>query len=246
MENLIISGAGNSSGGEYNKVSLSGANTINSDTKCVSFKCSGSSKVLGKLDCNEFSAAGATKIQGEVNCEDGFKCSGSTIVGGVCANELHISGAFASNASVAAKILAKTSGSVKITGNFTGEVIDASGKMSVKGDINAEKFTFEMTENSDSDAETIGGSEIKISRKEQSEGSLGKFVKSIFNLADGNKSVFTVDEIEGDTIELEGVHANVVRGNDINIGADCKIKRVEYTGKVTYSDSAEIGELTEI
>ena len=52
--------------------------------------------------------------------------------------------------------------------------------------------------------------------------------------------------IEGDLISLENTKADVVRGNDITIGDGCEIGTVEYTGKVTYSENAKIGQMTEI
>lgn len=244
MENLNMSGANTVGGGEYNSVTMSGACRITSDTCCKSFRCSGASKVEGRLDCASFNASGASKIFGKVNCDGLFRCSGATNVGGVYTNELRTSGAFSSDGSVEVKTLANLSGTVTVKGNLTGETITDSGSISVTGDINADSFVCEMGPDSKSNANAIGGSNVKIVRKASESGVFNNIVNAIFGVAE--KSVFTADEIEADSIELEGVHARVVRGNDVRIGSDCKIKRVEYTGKVTYSDSAEIGELIEI
>lgn len=244
MGNLTMSGANTVGGGEYNDVTMSGACRITSDTICNSFKCSGACKVEGTLECDSFEASGASKVFGKVSCGGLFKCSGATNVGGACVNKLRTSGAFSSGGSVEVKTLAKLSGTANIDGDLTSETIAVDGSISVKGDVNAESFNCEMSLSSKSNASTIGGSEVKIVRKISDFGVFAGIIRSIFGGSE--KPIFTVDEIEADSIELEGVHARVVRGNDINIGSDCKIKRVEYTGKVTYADSAEIGELVEI
>ncbi len=245
MENLCISGANTMGGGEYKDVTMSGACKITSHVKCQSFRCSGASKVEGNLNCVSFSGSGASKVIGKVECDELFKCSGATNVGGLAAGDVHTSGAFTSDASVKAKKIAKFSGANKIGGDLTAENIEVTGAICVKGNINADSFVCEMPASaSNCSADSIGGSLVKIIRKEGEFGIFNNVLNVIFN--NGNPSVFTVDEIEGDTVDIESVHARVVRGNDINIGKDCRIKRVEYTGKVTYSENAEIGELVEV
>lgn len=246
MENLNMSGANVVGGGEYNSVTMSGACRITSDTRCESFRCSGASKVEGALDCASFNASGASKVFGKVNCKGLFRCSGATNICGLCTNELRTTGAFSSDGSVEVKTLANLSGAVTVKGNLTGETITDSGSISVTGDINADSFVCEMGLDSQSNARTIGGSNVKIVRKASEDGVFTNIINSIFGIFEKSVPVFTADEIEADSIELESVHARVVRGNDVTIEPDCKIKRVEYTGKVTYSDSAEIGELVEI
>ena len=245
MENLCISGANVMGGGEYKDVTMSGACKISSDTKCQSFRASGASKVEGNLICESFNGSGASKVTGKVDCEGLFKCSGATNVGGVAAGDVHVSGAFTSERSVDVKKIAKFSGASKIHGNLTAENVEVTGAITVTGNVNAESFVCEMGASaSNCSADSIGGSLVKIMRKEAEFGIFNNVLNVIFN--NGNSSVFTVDEIEGDTVDLVGVHARVVRGHDINVGEDCRIKRVEYTGKVTYSGNAEIGELVEI
>ena len=232
-------------GGEYKDVTMSGACKLTSDTKCQAFKGSGASKIDGNLTCTSFSGSGATSVVGRVECEGLFKCSGATNLGGLSAGDIHTSGAFKSNTSVTAAKIVKTSGTASVGGNLTAEHIESSGAVNVSGNINADSFVCEMGASaSNCSADSIGGSLVKIMRKEGEFGIFNNVLNAIFN--NGNPSVFTVDEIEGDTVDLVGVHARVVRGHDVNIGEDCRIKRVEYTGKVTYSESAEIGELVEV
>ncbi len=245
MENITLSGASSASGGIYNAITMSGACKITSDTECNVFKCSGASKVEGNLRCKNFHASGASDVAGRVECEQLFKCSGATSVGAIHAENIHTSGATKSRGDVTAEKLINTSGGLTVEGNLTSENISGSGALKVKGNINAENFNFDMSASAaNSSADTIGGATIRIARKDPEYGIFNSIINSIFN--NGNPSVFTVDEIEGDKISLQGVHARVVRGNDVNIGWDCKIGRVEYTGKVTFAENAEIGELVEI
>ncbi len=244
MENLTLSGASSVSGGIYGSITMSGACKITSDTECSVFKCSGASKVEGNLKCENFHASGANDVAGNVECEELFKCAGATSVGGVYAKNVHMSGASKSRGDITADYV-HTSGTVTVGGNLTAETVNGSGALNVKGDINAENFVFDMAASAaNSSANTIGGTYIKIMRKEPEYGIFNNIINSIFN--NGKPSVFTADEIEGDKIALQGVYARVVRGNEIDIGEDCRIKRVEYTGKVTFTENAEIGELVEL
>ncbi len=245
MNNLFISGAASERGGVYNYVNVSGACKITSDVECNEFKCSGASKMEGNVKCVNFHASGASDVSGTVECSELFKCSGATGVGGVDAMNVRMSGASKSRGDVTARREIHTSGSVTVMGNLMAERINGSGSVKVKGNINAESFVFEMSASaSNSSAESIGGTLIEIRRKEPEYGVFNSIINSLFN--GGSPSQFTVDEIEGDKVSLTGVRARVVRGNDINIGDDCEIERVEYTGKVTYSDTSKIGALVEI
>ncbi len=200
--------------------------------------------MVGGGEYNDVTMSGACRITSDTIC-DRFRCFGACKVEGALeCDSFEASGAFSSGGSVEVKTLAKLSGTANIDGDLTSETIAVDGSISVKGDVNAERFNCEMSLSSKSNAGTIGASKVKIVRKISDSGVFAGIIRSIFGGSE--KPIFTVDEIEADSIELEGVHARVVRGNDINIGSDCKIKRVEYTDKVTYADSAEIGELVEI
>ncbi len=54
--------------------------------------------------------------------------------------------------------------------------------------------------------------------------------------------ILEVDTIEADDIYIENVNANCVRGENIVIGKNCNIKRVEYSVNLEVSKDSKIGE----
>lgn len=52
--------------------------------------------------------------------------------------------------------------------------------------------------------------------------------------------------IEATTINLRGVHAHTVSGQDITIGPDCFIDRVEASGKLFIDNEAEVTEVIQL
>lgn len=272
MGDLIISGAGSVTGGTYNTVSVSGSGKIKGNVICKSYKTSGSSHLDGDLECESFGCSGAAKLNA-LKCEGTVRISGALSAGGgITAGEVGVSGSLSCGGELAGRDLVKVSGSVKCDGSITsGSEFRSSGKTLVKGGvsaetiyisgacdvgglINGEVIEIALTHGNCCKAGAVGGAEITVKRRNESDGgniieALRGFVvdvrKAFFPDRDA-ETYFETDTIEGDTISLEYTHANVVRGKDIIIGEGCKIARVEYTGKVTYSDAAEIGEMVEI
>ncbi len=264
---LHISGIGNSTGDKFRNIRITGANSIDGDTECASFACSGAGNVNGSLKCTEFSCSGAGKVTKDLVCTGLMKVSGAVSVEGeTVAETLKISGSYKTKQIKAVEVTA--SGMIGVSGDISAEKsvrssgilncgrdliaeeIYIKGGIDVKGLINAEKTEIILHKNVKCHAGALGGAEITVRRysdEESSSGVLG-VINSIVNafVPNGSEARFTVDAIEGDKISLEYTDAEIVRGHDITVGDGCDIKRVEYTGKVTYSESAKIGEMVEI
>ena len=56
----------------------------------------------------------------------------------------------------------------------------------------------------------------------------------------------TTGTIEGNRISLECTDAEIVRGQDVVIGKECKIGRVEYSGTLEIQDNAEVGQQVKV
>ena len=66
---MKISGSSSMPGGEYRRVSISGAGRVNGSLKCEELHCSGASNVQGDVDCaGELCTSGAGKVAGSVRC----------------------------------------------------------------------------------------------------------------------------------------------------------------------------------
>ena len=66
---MKISGSSTMPGGEYGRVSISGAGKVQGSLKCEELHCSGASNVQGDVDCaGELCTSGAGKVAGSVRC----------------------------------------------------------------------------------------------------------------------------------------------------------------------------------
>ena len=66
---MKISGASSMPGGEYGRVSISGAGKVQGSLKCEELHCSGAAKVQGDVDCaGELHTSGAAKVFGSARC----------------------------------------------------------------------------------------------------------------------------------------------------------------------------------
>ena len=221
---MKISGSSTMPGGEYGRVSISGAGKVQGSLKCEELHCSGAAKVQGDVDCaGELHTSGAAKVFGSARC-----------------GSLSSSGAFSAQ-SVQVEGLASVSGSLRTEQALTADELRASGSLEagsvhcrafrtsgscrVSGDIEAEiggllnAETVEISANRAVHISAIGGGTIRVLQKDTAT------VLGIFRTSPG---CARIGSIEGDNIELENVEAEIVRGKYVRIGHGCRIGTVEY------------------
>lgn len=234
---MKISGSSTMPGGEYDRVSISGSGKVAGSLRCEELRCSGSAKVEGdaRVTAN-LSCSGSAKVEGDVGCGGEMKVSGAFGCGGnAAAKEFHGSGStridgelncgvvHASGVLQAARIHCTelhASGSLRVSGDVEAERASISALVKIDGLLNAEKLEFYPS--GSCEIGDIGGAEIRVLR---SAGAVGLFGFARKSMA-GTLSVRT---IEGDSVELENVTAESVRGKTVRIGEGCHIQRVEYS-----------------
>ena len=109
---MKISGSSSMPGGEYGRVSISGAGKVQGSLKCEELHCSGAANVQGDVDCaGELCTSGAGKVAGNVRC-----------------GSLTSSGSFSAQ-SVQVEGLASVSGSLRTEQALTADEIRASGSL---------------------------------------------------------------------------------------------------------------------
>ena len=182
---------------------ISGASTMPGG-EYAGVSISGAGKIKGNLRCARLHCSGAAKILGDVDCTGEIRSTGCLEAGRVHCR------AFTS------------SGSFRISGDLEAETAVLTGAAEIGGLLNAE--TVEISANRAVHIRAIGGSSIRILRKDAS---------AFFGLFRAGSGCARVGSIEGDEIELEDVEAEIVRGRNVRIGEGCRIGCVEYSGTLT-------------
>lgn len=235
---MKISGSSSMPGGEYRRVSISGAGKVQGSLKCEEMHCSGASNVQGDVDCaGELCTSGAGKVAGSVRCGS-LTSSGSFSAQSVQVEGLaSVSGSLRTERALTADEL-RASGSLE-AGSVHCRALRSSGACRVSGDVEAETAVLsgavEISANRAVHISAIGGGTIRVLQKDTAT------VLGIFHTSPG---CARIGSIEGDNIELEYVEAEIVRGKYVRIGQGCRIGTVEY-GENLEAEPATVGHSTQ-
>lgn len=209
--NLKIMGTTTSAGGFFQDVKVTGEYQFTGDVDCHSLSLTGNAKVDGSLRTDKLKITGEVAIEGIF--EGGsLRGQGEVKVKSVRVEQLHLSG------------------NLEVNGDCEGEQIQISGALNVIGLLSAEHLEINLF--GPSAAKEVGGSIITIKRTRA--GRLLHLVKQ------NQKTIFEAGLIEGDKVELNYTHADVVRGERVFIGAGCVIGTVEYRDIIEIHKNATV------
>lgn len=174
----------------------------------------------------------------------------ATAEGPLEAGQLDIDGVFNARSDLNCSTL-KTTGVSTIDGNLRCSLIDASGVVTVHGSkVEADRIICDGVLSTDGQVSAdvidaqgfINAKEIVGDRI-----SIQSYTRSFFfrmwvklKEAVGSHDYSKVDLIEATTINLRGVHAHKVSGNDITIGPACVIETVDASGKLYIDQNAQV------
>ncbi len=225
-------------------VSIAGSGSVD-NVKGEYLKISGSGKVEGDVDVKEVKIAGSAKIEGNVRAER-VKCAGACrIEGNLRAKEVKIAGSMHVEGDAEADTI-EFSGGMKIEGNVASKVLKSAGgtkcegkiiarekldmggsisalsidtpifrgKGSIKVDSSVKCETFRLEMDGNSSAGRIEADKIEI---------ISGNSKGIISRIFGRKGSLKAKKIKGKSISVENTIADMVEGENVNIGPGCRI-----------------------
>ena len=245
-----VSGSGTVEPGSYEQIHISGSGKITGPISCSEFHCSGSVRCAGDVEVGgEMHLSGSADVKGavaadilhvsgsasmerctaatELKCSGSLKCAGQ-IQGGV----MRVSGSLNGQGSIQATELS-VSGILKCGGDLSAEDINVRGVVDCEGLMNAEKIDIEFARGMHIDS--IGGGTVRIVPSRE-----GSLLRLLPKLVGARGTVEVKNAIEADTVTLEAVYAQAVRGRTVVIGADCRIGLVQYSGTAEIDPSAHV------
>jgi cytoskeletal protein CcmA (bactofilin family) len=224
---FVVAGRANTSGGEFDRVSIHGDGHVDGDLVCTELKCHGKSHITGNVKASDVKVYGSTRIDGRVESEE-LQVRGHGEIGG------HLS---------CRKMEAE--GMLHVGGPLTAEEVTLKGHLNAKEDVEAESFSAKGAFTIDGllnagqvgvqlygncRVKEIGGEKIEVRKK-----GFSFWFKPFSHHLE-------VETIEGDEIHLEYTRAKVVRGNRVTIGPGCEIGLVEYHDHFHRDDDAKVKE----
>lgn len=179
----------------------------------------------------------------------------ATAEGPLEADTIDIDGVFNARSDMNCQSL-KASGVATIDGNLRIKTMDVDGVVTVHGSkVEADRIVCDgvLTADGQVSADTINANGF-INAKEivGDHISIQSYTRSFFfrmwvklKEAVGSHDYSKVDLIEATTINLRGVHAHTVSGQDITIGPGCRIDKVDASGSLSIDQDAEVREVIE-
>ena len=187
-----------------NVMKLSGVTYANGGTY-ENVKVEGVANINGDMNCAEMRVQGVSNFSGNIQCTN-------MDIGGTC----KVKGNVKSE-------ICRLSGLLTVEGDLETDTFNGSGSFQIGGSINAEDVDIKFVYGSG--AGEVCGENIKI-WKESVSGAVD-FILDLIPWRHKGKN-FRCNLIEGDTINIENVEADVVRGKTVMIGPECRIDLVEY------------------
>lgn len=186
----------------------------------------GNGIVSGDVSADEARFAGSCKVQGNASFEYFRLLGQADVAGDLTSEEVKVAGEL--NVKSIRSELLKIKGFLNSSGNIEVEEMNVKGGFDIKGSLNVGQLSVNL-QIAPSTVTEIGGEEITI----KSRGLLNRTYR------------LEAELIEGDSIYLEYTTANVVRGNDIELGSGCQIGLVEYREHFENKDS-KVGDAKKI
>lgn len=235
-------------------IRISGSGTL-SDVSAKELVISGSGKVTGTVNVEDMHVSGSGKVDGSINCTSKLDVSGSLkVMGDINAEEVMCSGSLkARHCKCTSFIL---TGAAEVNEKIESDLIEESGTLRAMG-IKSRELKFNGIIKSESveseDIELHGAVNAKrISARSFKLESMGWGTEiGILEADDISITVrkrliipgprVTVDEIRGETVNIEGVNCRLVTAENVAIGDNCSIDYVE-AAKMSISGKSRVGE----
>lgn len=216
--------------GEYRDIQIELDAILEGDVDAINIKSSGSTEFTGNVVAKEARLGGVCKIGGNCSIDNLQVCGESKVAGNIISDEFILDGKMVCNGK------SIECNNLKLSGSLTSEATLKAALINGKGGLTLEKIecnNIDLIFNKKTNLKEIIGSEIKIIGGKQ-KSLIGKLISKVGSLVE-------INNINGQNISLENVNSKLVVGNNIKIGENCIIDKVEYTGEITISAKSKVG-----
>ena len=212
-EYLRIAGSGKVEGNVNVKdVSVSGSAKIEGDVIADNLKSSGGCRIEGDLRAKRVWSAGGIHVEGTTESESITTAGSGKFEGDVRTGVLRSDGGTRCEGKIHAEKEIEMGGALYAHSVETGEFFGRGGIKVEKG-VKTKKFKLEM--NGNSSVGSIESDEIEI---------LSASSKGIISRIFGKGGSMKAKRIKGKTVHIENTVADVVEGENVNIGPGCRVK----------------------
>lgn len=219
-------------GGIFDDVIIKGMGKIKGDIKARVIENNGVGAIFGEVESENLMISGSLNIDKDVTLEESFNLKGIANIGrGMSCENLIVEGHLVIKDSLKFSN-AKIDGILKMKSGVTGDEFELTGQIELLGDLRVNLVKIDFMEKSS--VSGILADKVEIKTKQEVKKSLLNKFKS--------KTIFKCDEIRAKDIYIENVECKILVADNVIIGENCKIDRVEYIDRFEFAKSSEVKE----
>ena len=177
--------------------------------------------IRGRIIAGSVASKGTLEVGGSVTTTGALVSAGETTIAGTAqAGSFDGQGLVTIGASMTVPGTARWNGLLQVGGDLTAGATEFEGRFEVEGAVAVAELHGKLR--GTSRAHSVRADRAIVLRR------AGRF---------GGAGTLTVDQIEAQTVEVEGVRAQLVRGQSVVVGPGCEIVRVEGTVRSVHRSS---------
>ncbi|HTD81833.1 MAG TPA: hypothetical protein VK723_06755 [Thermoplasmata archaeon] len=203
-------------------VRIAGSGVVSGNpVRAQEFKSAGAGRVAGDLEAQLAKSAGSCVFEGNVRAQEFHTAGSAKVNGNLRGQEVHSSGSLTVGGEVDAREV-HVRGNMNVGGRTTAQEFYLAGAGTFGGSIDARELTIEL--GGDVSAPVLHGREINVSAARRV-----------------GRCELRAERIAAREVTLECTTANLVVGEEVNIGPHCRIGVVEAR-ELTVHESSEVKE----
>ncbi|WP_297517465.1 polymer-forming cytoskeletal protein [uncultured Clostridium sp.] len=217
-------------GGSYNDVIMSGMGKIKGNIEATVVEVNGVGEITGDIKSESLMVAGSFTADKEVVLEGMLNIKGTASFSKtlIC-EEIIVAGSLSVKGDIKFTD-ASISGALISRGILTGDKVEVAGGVDMSSDLRVNYVNISFSEKSS--VNDILADEVYI---ETMEGKKGLFSKL-------KKTVFKCNEIRAEKVFVENTECKLIVADEVIIGENCKVEKVEYLEKFEFAKSSEVKE----
>lgn len=217
-------------GGSFTDVTMAGMGKVKGSITTSVIEVNGTGEITGDINAQNLMVAGTFVADKEVKLEDTLNIKGTgNFSKSVTCEDILVAGNFVTKGDVRFRE-ASISGSCSSKGILTGDRFEVLGSLDMSSDLRVNHVSINFSEKSN--CNDILADEIHI---QTIEGKKGLFSKL-------KKTVFKCNEIRAKRVFVENTECKLIAADEIIIGENCKVEKVEYLEKFEFAKSSEVKE----
>ena len=215
-------------GGSYSDVIISGMGKIKGNIETSVVEINGVGEITGEIKSESLMVAGSFTADKEVELKSSLNVKGTASFSkNLVCEEAVVAGTLTVKGDMKFKTM-NVSGGFSSKGILTGDKFEVAGSLDISGDLRVNDVNISFSEKSSTN--DIIADDVHI---ETMEGKKGLFSKL-------KKTMFKCNEIRAKKVFVENTDCKLIVADEIIIGENCKVEKVEYLEKFEFAKSSEV------